>query len=114
MNQCSKCAGFIPEGRSGCPNCGTHLVPRWKKILGLPLAIAGAGATAVTLSACYGPACATTLPDGTQKFNGQCFDCTQPLADGGVKENDPNWRATCLEPDAGTDAGCDGGTDGGC
>jgi hypothetical protein len=122
MNQCVRCKGFIPEGQSGCPNCGTRLLPRWKAILGVPLALAGAGATMVTLSACYGVPCAgTKLPDGTIK-DGQgservCLDCTALEADGGTVGNDPNNAFEChpgQTQDGGNDAGCDGGTDGGC
>jgi hypothetical protein len=122
MNQCSRCEGFIPEGKSGCPNCGTRLLPAWKRILGVPLALAGAGATMVTLSACYGIPCAgTKLPDGTTTGGLDnervCTDCTQKLEDGGLIGNDPSYQTEChpmQTQDGGNDAGCDGGTDGGC
>jgi len=122
MNQCSRCEGFIPEGKSSCPNCSTRLVPRWKTWLGVPLALAGAGATMVTLSACYGIPCAgTKLPDGSIKDPGAnnervCTDCTQKLEDGGLIGNDPNYQTECHPmqiQDGGTDGGTDGGSDGG-
>ncbi len=118
MNQCSRCSGFIPEGKSGCPNCGTRLLPRWKALFGVPLALAGAGATMVTLSACYGIPCAgTKLPDGTIVNGGAnnervCTDCTAKEYDGGLYGNDPDYASEC-HPMQVQDGGCDGGTDGG-
>lgn len=117
MNSCSRCEGFIPEGQSSCPNCRTRLVPRWKSWLGVPLALAGAGATMVTLSACYGIPCAgTKLPDGSIK-DGEgservCLDCTATMIDGGTFANDPDHASEC-HPGQVQDGGTDGGTDGG-
>ena len=51
LRQCSRCAGFVTNGR--CPHCGARV--RWslKKLL----ALLGGSATAVTLMACYGSPC---------------------------------------------------------
>ncbi len=95
MRQCPSCEGFVPEGRAACPNCKST----WKGLLTFTLAAAGAGVAAVTLSACYGPGCATRLPDGTLDYPGSTcvgFDCTLPLADGGVRTNDPQWAQRCV------------------
>ena len=122
MKRCARCDGFVPEGMNACPNCSFGPgAPRWKAWLTVPLTIAGAGVAAVTLSACYGPACATKWPDGTLRDysgnlapSGSCvgYDCTKPLDDGGNPNNDPTWRSGCL-PNHGEDGGTDGGTDGG-
>lgn len=107
MHQCSRCQGFVPDGVESCPNCRSGRA--WWIV---PLALAGAGLTTVTLSACYGPGCATRLPDGSLSRYGDksciSFDCTRPLADGGEPSQDPEWRSWCLPyapPDGGTDAG---------
>ncbi len=119
MLQCSRCNGFVPEGGTRCPHCSLSAAhPRWKSWLSVPLALAGAGAAAVTLSACYGVPCVSKLPDGgtkSQGFGGCVADCNAPLADGGNPQNDPLWREDCLPPsdDGGSDAGADGGSDGG-
>lgn len=115
MYECQKCQGLVPEQLSTCPNC--HAGPKWWK---WPLAVLGAGFATVTLSACYGPACATTvtLPDGGTRTVGAgnvcgTFDCRDTLADGGVP---PDWDYFCSErnpSDAGADGGSDGGADGG-
>lgn len=117
MQQCLKCKGLVPETSSSCPHC--RAAPKWWS---LPLTIAGGAMAAVTLSACYGPACATTvkLPDGgtTSSYGGnQCngyYDCTA-TADGGVPVHDAEWQSYCTDStnvvtDGGADAGTDGGT----
>lgn len=115
MFECQKCQGLVPEGQSRCPNCNAG--PRWWK---WPLTVLGAGFATVTLSACYGAPCATTvtLPDGGTTTVGQgrvcgTFDCREKLADGGVPAD---WEYFCGDAprnDGGTDGGLDGGTDGG-
>lgn len=115
MHRCTRCSGFVPVEADACPNCRSTSRAWWMA----PLAIAGAGLASVTLSACYGPACATavTLPDGgTLRTYGnancmQTYDCREPLPDGGPKEEDLTWQLFCNPPteDAGTDGGNDGG-----
>lgn len=121
MNRCRSCEGFVPQGAESCPNCRSTRRAWWIA----PLSLAGAGLASVTLSACYGPGCATavTLPDGGTRtqYGPTCaatYDCRTAITDGGVPENDPDWDAYCVDHDvnrdAGTDAGVsDGGTDGG-
>jgi hypothetical protein len=111
MNRCSKCEGFIPEAQTRCPNCRS--ASAWWVT---PLAFAGAGLASVTLSACYGVPCVATvkLPDGgVQKSCGIDYDCTVPLADGGVRTQDPTWVSECTDTRLPVDAGSDGGADGG-
>ncbi len=56
MNRCRRCQGFVPANLSACPNCATSGRPGRAKAAWLM--ILGAGATAVTLAACYGlPPC---------------------------------------------------------
>lgn len=105
MQQCKRCDGFVPHGVESCPNCRSSR-PWWA----IPLAVAGAGLASVTLSACYGPPCATKLPDGGLTYgNGLCFDCTAPLADGGDPSKDSRWRSECLDSPPPADGGRDGG-----
>lgn len=118
MQQCQKCQGLVPDGSSSCPNC-TSSKQWWKA----PLAILGAGFATVTLSACYGAPCATTitLPDGGTLTEGegasrtcQPIDCrVQPDA-GADGEPDYRWKYACEEHLPSRDAGvADGGVDGG-
>lgn len=110
MHHCNRCHGFVPHGSTNCPNCQST-----KKWWALPLAVLGASAASITLSACYGAPCVTALPDGGKDYgNSSCFavDCETPLADGGAKSKDPSWAASCPS-DAGRDGGTDGGADGG-
>lgn len=116
MQQCQKCQGLVPDGSSSCPNC-TSGTQWWKA----PLAILGAGFATVTLSACYGAPCATTitLPDGGTLTEGQGSSRTcQPIdcrvkPDGG--DDDIRWDYTCAQYLPAEDAGVtnDGGVDGG-
>lgn len=89
----------------------------------VPVTLAGAGVAAVTLSACYGAACAVkvTYVDGGVRDTGgvtscqQSVDCRVPPSDGG---DAVQWRYYCEEKsaaDAGVDGGApgDGGVDGG-
>ena len=121
MLECQKCRGLVPESVAKCPNCSASA--KWWRV---PLAFAGGALATVTLSACYGPACASTvtLPDGTTRpyyggYSCENYDCRQPLADGGVRERDAEWQRYCeVAPvdagtDGGADAGADAGTDGG-
>jgi hypothetical protein len=77
-----------------------------------PLALAAGGLATVTLSACYGPACVSTItkPDGSTVDGYSCggdYDCRNPLPDGGAHENDSTWVMNCGTVDAGNtnDAG---------
>lgn len=117
MQQCQKCQGLVPETSSSCPNC--RATSRWWKT---PLAMLGAGLATVTLSACYGSPCATTitLPDGGTTVDNpnagrSCgtVDCRTPerTEDGGI---DPAWEYACEPYLPASDAGVtDGGTDAG-
>ena len=55
LSTCNACSGFIPESESACPNCGARVAPSRSAIVAGILAVAGGGAFAVTLAACYGP-----------------------------------------------------------
>jgi hypothetical protein len=78
-----------------------------------PLSLAGAGLASVTLSACYGPGCLSTvtLLDGgiENEPTPTCapYDCN-------TAAHDDNWSRICLGVVApAEDGGTDGGTDGG-
>jgi len=114
MFECQKCRGLVPASESRCPNCSASA--KWWKV---PLALAGGALATVTLSACYGPACASlvTLPDGTTRevyggYSCENYDCRLPLTDGGVRQNDAEWQRYCVV-ESGQDAGSDAGSDGG-
>ena len=82
-----------------------------------PLAVAAGGLATVTLSACYGPACVSTItkPDGTKVDGYSCggdYDCRNPLPDGGAHANDSTWVMNCGQVDAGN-TGDAGNPDGG-
>jgi hypothetical protein len=77
----------------------------------VPLAFAGAGLATVTLSACYGPSCVTTikLPDGGTETNRDSFACATIdcglKPDGGIP-SDVECQRFYPSKDAGTvDAG---------
>ncbi|MFT3713742.1 MAG: hypothetical protein QM817_39285 [Archangium sp.] len=117
MYECQKCQGLVPENQSACPNCSAG--PKWWK---WPLAILGAGFATVTLSACYGPACATTvtLEDGgttTVGAGNACttatYDCRDRAPDGGYPSDWDYFCGSRPATDGGNDAGTDGGSDAG-
>jgi hypothetical protein len=65
------------------------------------LALASAGLATVTLSACYGPGCVSTvkLPDGGTGYDssiacGTVYDCNT-AADGGTPAHDSEWDRLC-------------------
>jgi hypothetical protein len=99
MNRCGRCQGFVPAQLPDCPNCAASGRPGRAKAAWLM--ILGAGATAVTLAACYGaPPCDDCdIPDAARPATSDAQ--ISPCSDGGT--------------DGGADAGgTDGGVDGGC
>ena len=70
LEQCAGCSGFVPTGKTTCPNCGQSFgSTRTSRLLWIGGALGG-GAIAFTLMACYGmPPC----KDGTR-------DCYKPEA----------------------------------
>jgi hypothetical protein len=104
MHRCTRCEGFVPLDAETCPNCSA--MKRWWMA---PLAFAGAGLATVTLSACYGPGCVSTItkPDGSTVQGFSCagdYDCR-------TATHDQTWNMNCLDAtDAGADAGTDAGT----
>jgi hypothetical protein len=51
MTPCPRCDGFVPDASHVCPNCDTECRPSIGRKVA---AVAAAGATAMTLMACYG------------------------------------------------------------
>jgi hypothetical protein len=97
MHRCGHCQGFVPVHLSECPNCTSS--GRRGRAKAPWLIILGAGATAVTLAACYG-----APPDD--------YDY-RPDAASPPTSVDAHPRSCA---DAGGDGGLDsdGGADGGC
>jgi len=97
MHRCGRCQGFVPVHISVCPNCASS--GRRGRATAPWLIILGAGATAVTLAACYGaPATdydptpdAASPPTSADAHPGSCTDGG---GDGG------------LASDGGADGGC--------
>lgn len=81
MNQCLRCQGFLPPSVRLCPNCRSTRA--W---WALPLTIVGAGIASVTLSACYGTACAGKLPDGGPECGSSYGDFDAGTADAGTQD----------------------------
>ncbi len=55
MTSCDSCSGFVPPAANRCPCCEAAVAPqRWRRLGRALLAVAGSGAVAVTLMACYG------------------------------------------------------------
>jgi hypothetical protein len=121
MNACPNCGGLVPWSVSACPHC--HPKSNWTAKLRGPLAFLGAGATLLTLSACYGSPCAAAEcyggpyepcdPDAGLTTNCQYDPCSGVTSDGGSKRNDPAY-VNCYVGDAGNpDAGKSDAGDGG-
>ncbi len=89
LEQCGGCQGFVPNGKSSCPNCGLRRESsRSSRLLWIGGALGG-GAIAFTLMACYGmPPC----KDGTR-------DCYKP--DGSSESTKPLTTTPPTEGDGG-------------
>jgi hypothetical protein len=98
MNRCSRCHGFVPVHLVECPNCVASGRRGRAKVAWLMFL--GAGATAVTLAACYGAP--------------PCDGCSSTDAASPPTTSDAHPRS-CT--DGGIDGGADtdgGAADGGC
>ena len=62
LDTCSSCSGFVPSSATRCPNCDASFTAR--RAAKRLLQIAGGGAIAMTLMACYGGAPQPPKPTG--------------------------------------------------
>lgn len=109
LSRCAACTGFVPRHASSCPHCDTPAIQR-SPVRRL-LELAGGGAVALTLSACYGMAPrdipierpSTTACDPIRDVDGDGYcddDCDQASAEIHPGANDP--------PGDALDQDCDG------
>jgi hypothetical protein len=82
MRACPACSGFVPACRTSCPHC-EHAPSRWRHWLGALARLAGSGAAAMTLAACYG---------------------APPYIDTCVDRDDDGWLPGCYNDDLSCDA----------
>ncbi len=104
LSTCNRCGGFVPLSASRCPNCNRRSLAR--RLLNL----AGGGAVAMTLMACYGmaphmrepPKPQPCGPTGDRDGDGSCApaDCNDDDAKVSPTANDPKGD--------GIDQNCDG------
>lgn len=127
MKQCMHCDGFLPKQVDVCPHCDQKLsVPTWQKMSRRNrwVTMAGAGALAFTLMACYGgppgafvPPCNPVDKDQDGYFaceDGRPYDGTLAADGGGSVKGDCDDLDAKVHPGAadkagdGVDQNCDG------
>lgn len=118
MLNCTRCEGFIPAQASHCPHCDAqaHGRSRLGATARTLLNVAGGGAVAMTLMACYGgPPREYGPPPQTPTNNAQtCSDPSRDLDGDGFCENDCDEMNKAVFPGAsdpegdGVDQNCDG------
>lgn len=118
MLNCTRCEGFIPAKASRCPHCDMAIATKPGSIWTARtlLNVAGGGAVAMTLMACYGgaPREYERAPQ-TPTTNAQtCSDPSRDLDKDGFCENDCDEMNKDVYPGAndpvgdGIDQNCDG------
>ncbi len=111
MLNCVRCEGFIPAKASSCPHCDAPTGRRSK--LRTLLNVAGGGAVAMTLMACYGGAPRDYAPVAPTNTNA-CTDPSQDLDKDGYCGDDCDEMNAAIHPGAadtsedGIDQNCDG------
>lgn len=108
MNQlgtCTNCEGYVPTGATTCPHCdaGSSLTKRL-------LTLAGGGAMAVTLMACYGMAPQYRHHGPPEPTTTSCdTDGDGLCAPEDCNDNDPGIHPGADDPDGdGIDQDCNG------
>ena len=114
MLNCSRCEGFIPAKSLSCPHCDTRIQPTRSTLRKL-LNVAGGGAVAMTLMACYGGGPMREAPRNPEPVSAPT--CTDPAKDvdgDNYCENDCDEMNKEIHPGAtdpmgdGIDQNCDG------
>jgi len=120
LSSCTACDGFLPTAASVCPHCDNPLVTaaeqprrrsRFARLSRTLFSVAGGGALAVTLMACYGmsPRYRTQPPQGQQ-----CTPAMDEDSDGVCPPEDCDNKRADVYPGAadtvgdGVDQNCDG------
>ena len=107
LASCERCEGFLPSAATRCPHC------RARPSLGRKLLnVAGGGAVAITLMACYGGAphmYAPQAPDRGCNAGAEDIDGDGWCAPHDCDEVDPKVHPEAADNDAdGIDQNCDG------
>lgn len=119
---CSTCSGFVPAHADACPNCDSVVASpasarsqsRWSRLGRRLMQVAGGGAVAVTLMACYG---ASPHLRANAMDRNQCVQGIDADGDGHCTPEDCDDNNRAIRPGAsdrpgdGIDQNCDG-TDG--
>lgn len=116
MVQCPSCDGFVPPRIEACPHCDAGVATRRRARLRRVLEVAGGGAIAFTLMACYGaPPHGWHGPaDPARNANGDCPSVEDDLdrdgwCDADCDEVDPDTFPGASDPPGdGLDQNCDG------
>lgn len=113
MLNCSCCEGFVPANANRCPHCDIA-APRRRSTLRTLRNIAGGGAVAMTLMACYGGGPARPMPPSEPTNAATCADPNDDIDGDGYCENDCDQMNAAIHPGAndvpgdGIDQDCDG------
>jgi hypothetical protein len=117
MLNCSGCEGFVPARAPRCPHCDVTIDRRPSTLRKL-LNVAGGGAVAVTLMACYGGGYhQQPMPPPNTSNAPTCTDASKDIDGDGYCEADCDEMNKAIHPGApdtagdGIDQNCDG-TDG--
>ena len=118
LSSCPTCDGFVPAHITTCLHCDSDLSangytssrwPRWSAIARSLITIAGSGAVAITLMACYGAG-----PHYMNDRPNQCYQGYDSDGDGfcppeDCDEANPQINPQAADPDQdGIDQNCDG------
>lgn len=118
MPRCPSCDGFIPAAAPSCPHCDTApaFPPRPRARRGLArtlLTLAGSGAMAITLMACYGapPFDDPCWDNDSDGYFPACYDeaCDPEDVYCDCDDADPSIHPEAKDPKGdGVDSNCDG------
>lgn len=113
LTSCDDCGGFVPRLASACPNCGCQ-TDRSRNALRVLLNVAGGGAVAMTLMACYGPPPHAYPEPATPDLDTSCRSAEDDIDKDGFCADDCDEVNPQVHPGAddpvgdGIDQDCDG------